>query len=157
MLNNNTNKYFIILNKLRIIIITLFIILQFYSCKKDNSFSKEDFIGKWELEELVIDDHDTTAFIKADSNCYGYTNFLEDGRIGQIPVYSVGRNFHCAQLGIWSFAYERLIIDFGVSNVNVGPYLVGERMEWEILEISSHKMKLHILYQNMSCYLTYKK
>ena len=138
-------------------IIFLIVLSTIFTCKKDSIINRQYFIGKWELEKLTIDGHDTTAFIKGDTNCYGYTNFLENYFLGQIPVYKSGANFYCAQKGRWDYIYKRLIIDYNVSFVNVGPYLAGERLEWQVLEKSDNHMRLYIIYQNMPCFLEYKK
>lgn len=75
-----------------------FLMLFTSTCKK--SIVGEEFLGYWELEKYTINGYDTTAYIKADSNCYGYTRFIfveekELNRILQSGFYSVGLNFHC--------------------------------------------------------------
>ena len=141
-------------------IIFLIVLSTICTCKKDSTLNWKDFIGKWELEQLLIDGHDTTSFIKADTNCYGYTIFgiSKDNAkyILQEPVRTVGTNFHCYMSGYWSY-YQSISIDYNSNNNNVGPYLSGEFLSWEVLEKSENRFKLYIVYQNMPCYLTYKR
>lgn len=139
-----------------ITIIFLIVISQFYMCKKNQSIIGEEFVGEWELEQLIIDGHDTTTFIKSDTNCYGYTKFFDNYHIGQIPVYNAGAHFYCAQKGLWDY-YRLLNINYAASSVSVGPYLAGEALDWQVLEKSKNRLRLYIVYHNMQCYLTYKR
>lgn len=151
------NKLYLVSVRTIIAIIFLIAIFQFYMCKKNHDIIGQQFVGKWELEQLIIDGHDTTAFIKTDTNCYGYTKFFDDFTMGQIPFYqSAGANFFCAQQGYWTY-YNFLVINYNTSYVNVGPYLAGERLQWQILEQSQNRLRLYIVYQNMPCYLIFKR
>lgn len=151
------NKY----SRQSCVYVLLFILMSSLStCKKKPHFTGEEFEGYWELQQLVIDGHDTTAFIKSDSNCYGDTRFFIDRETGvyyvhQIPVHN-SLNFYCGQQGHWTYIGP-LIIDYGVSSVNVGPYLAGERISWSIITNTDAMLSLHVIYQNMPCEMILKR
>lgn len=136
--------------------------MMFSTCKK--SIVGEEFLGYWELEQYVIDGHDTTAYIKADSTCYGYTRFLYDedkgaNRLLQGQYYPVGLNFHCLAEGTWQYFSSTNILQLHYTGnyVLTGPYLIGGPIDWQIQSKTKDHISLFVMYENMPCYLSFNK
>lgn len=138
--------------------ILLFIVFQILCCKKPKN--EASVVGLWELQQLIIDGHDTTEFIKKDSSCFGYTKIgidKDQNFVQQVYVYP--NLFNCYFSGTWFASPGKLSISYNTSpgSYHVGPYLANGYVQWYILEISTSTLKLFVNYNNAPCYLTFKR
>lgn len=141
---------------------TVLCAMLFSTCKK--SIVGEEFLGVWDLDQYIINGHDTTAYIKADSTCYGYTRFLYDedkgaNRLLQANVYNIGNRFPCLAEGTWQYFSSTNILQLYYTGnyVLTGPYLIGGPIDWQIKSKTKDHLSLYVMYDNMPCYLSFNK
>jgi hypothetical protein len=138
-------------------LILLILVLAWFFCTTCTKYESLDskLAGLWELEQLIIDGHDTTASIKRDSSCYAYTKFWLDeetgrGRLGLQPFYHFPSHpFSCDLTGTY-FYYGPLRLTW-FNFFSIGPYLSREDVRWQILGPSDGKLKLYVMYH--SCHV----
>jgi len=139
-----------ILYALKLIYKNLFLLLfafVFFTCKKEKPLDSQ-FVGTWETVALTFDGVDTTAFLKRDTNCYGYIRFLIDDGSYYLHIDPAKGNFngfYCGQMGYWYKLGKRMEIEFFSESQNtVGPYLVAQKVWWDLIENSENSMSLSI-------------
>jgi hypothetical protein len=120
----------------------------FIYCNKESN--KFDIIGTWETELLTINGIDTTSHLRVDTNCYGYLRFFIDDGTEYITIEPAKGNFngfYCSQHGHWFILGKAITIDFVNASSNIlGPYLLDERIKWNILEKSNSYLKLQVVW-----------
>ena len=140
------------------LLLALSVLIFSNGCESEDDPSIEDY---WELEQLVINNADTTAFVRNDSNCFGYVHFYVREETGErvithVPYYNAA-TFNCMERGYYFQSGKILKMDYLSNPPNIGPYLSSEEVTWTVLELSQNRLRLETNYQNAPCYLTFKR
>ena len=142
------------------ILLVLFIILIFFSCKKYEegpwfSFRGVDkrIEGFWELEYLFINDVDSTAAVKSQL-CSGILELSIPYQLKHQGDWKIWPDTNiCKQCkGGWAFSKDKRTISIGHDSIDtcafisVGPYLSSNYVNWEIEKLTFKQLWLSTVF-----------